>query len=53
MLTQIAAKYSDASKQLFTDIVQKGDLVVITKGDHMGIDGGTNGMKILTVGQVL
>jgi pyruvate kinase len=34
------------------NIVKKGDLVILTKGEHMGIDGGTNAMKILTVGNV-
>ncbi len=33
-------------------LVKKGDLVILTKGEHMGIDGGTNAMKILTVGNV-
>lgn len=30
-------------------IVQSGDLVIITKGDHMGVLGGTNAMKIVQV----
>ena len=34
------------------NLVNKGDLVILTKGEHMGIDGGTNAMKILTVGNV-
>jgi len=33
-------------------LVAKGDIVILTKGAHMGIDGGTNSMKILTVGNV-
>lgn len=33
-------------------LVKKGDLVILTKGDAMGIHGGTNAMKILTVGEV-
>ncbi len=33
--------------------VRDGDLVVITKGDLMGVGGGTNGMKIIRVGQNL
>lgn len=33
--------------------VKKGDLVVITKGDHMGLLGGTNAMKIVEVGGVI
>lgn len=32
-------------------IVDKGDLVIITKGDFMGIEGGTNQLKILRVGE--
>lgn len=34
-------------------IVKDGDLVLLTKGDHMGILGGTNAMKIVRVGEVL
>lgn len=33
-------------------LVKFGDLVILTKGDQQGIDGGTNAMKILTVGKV-
>ncbi len=33
--------------------VQKDDLVIITKGDHMGILGGTNALKIVQVGEVI
>ena len=33
-------------------LIKKGDIVILTKGEHMGIDGGTNAMKILTVGNV-
>lgn len=32
------------------DLVKQGDFVIITKGDHMGVLGGTNAMKIITVG---
>jgi pyruvate kinase len=32
-------------------IVENGDLVIITKGDLMGTQGGTNQMKILRVGE--
>ena len=32
--------------------VRDGDLVVITKGDMMGVLGGTNGMKIVRVGEL-
>ncbi len=34
-------------------LVQKDDLVIITKGDHMGTLGGTNAMKIVQVGEVI
>lgn len=33
--------------------VKRGDLVIITKGDHMGILGGTNALKIVQVGEVI
>ena len=33
--------------------VREGDLVIITKGDLMGVLGGTNGMKIVRVGELL
>jgi pyruvate kinase len=33
-------------------IVQDGDLVLITSGDHMGLHGGTNQLKVVTVGSV-
>ena len=32
--------------------VEDGDLVIITKGDLMGTDGGTNAMKIVEVGNM-
>lgn len=33
-------------------LVSKGDLVILTKGDTMGVHGGANAMKILQVGSV-
>ncbi len=33
-------------------ILQKGDLVILTKGDLIGIHGKTNSMKIVTVGDI-
>jgi pyruvate kinase len=33
--------------------VDDGDLVIITKGDLMGLHGGTNALKIVRVGEVL
>jgi pyruvate kinase len=32
------------------DVVKDGDLVVITKGDYVNAQGGTNTMKIVRVG---
>lgn len=34
-------------------VVQDGDLVIITKGDLMGVHGGTNAMKIVRVGDMV
>ena len=34
-------------------LVNNDDLVILTKGDHMGLDGGTNAMKILKVGHII
>ena len=31
--------------------VRDGDMIIITKGDLMGVHGGTNAMKIITVGE--
>jgi pyruvate kinase len=36
-----------------SNILEDGDLVILTKGDAMGINGRANSMKILTVGNVL
>ncbi len=33
--------------------LEDGDLVLLTKGDHMGILGGTNALKILKVGDIV
>lgn len=35
------------------EVLGEGDLVILTKGDHMGIGGGSNAMKILQVGEVV
>jgi len=40
------------NKLLDRELVKDGDLIILTKGDHMGILGGTNAMKILRVGMV-
>lgn len=34
-------------------VVKEGDLVIITKGDYDNVHGGTNAMKIVTVGAVM
>ncbi len=34
-------------------IVKEDDLIVLTKGDHMGLLGGTNALKILKVGKIV
>jgi len=34
-------------------VVKEGELIVMTKGDHMGILGGTNALKILKVGEIV
>jgi len=34
-------------------ILKKGDLVILTKGDILGVHGGTNVMKILEVGSII
>jgi pyruvate kinase len=35
------------------DIVKDGDLVLLSYGDHQGVHGGTNTMKIVSVGNIL
>jgi pyruvate kinase len=32
--------------------IAKDDLIILTKGDHLGVHGGTNAMKIIKVGEV-
>lgn len=34
-------------------VLSKGDRVILTKGDHLGVGGGSNAMKILVVGEVV
>ena len=33
--------------------VEDNDLVILTKGDLMGVDGGTNALKVLKVGHMV
>ncbi len=35
------------------NLVKDGDLLILTKGDYMGVHGGTNAMKIVRVGEVV
>ena len=42
-----------ADELLKAGVVSEGDLIILTKGDHMGILGGTNAMKILQVGKIV
>jgi pyruvate kinase len=42
--------YQDIFKTLLdADLVERGDLVIFTKGDLDGVSGSTNAMKILEV----
>jgi pyruvate kinase len=34
-------------------MVHDGDLVILTKGDHMGVGGGSNAMKFVQAGRVV
>lgn len=38
---------------LACSVVQENDLVIITKGDLMGVDGGTSALKIVRVGHLI
>ncbi|OBS08118.1 pyruvate kinase [Acidihalobacter prosperus] len=51
----IQSSHAEANRQavkllLEQGVVSEGDLVIITKGDMMGMHGGTNAMKIVRVG---
>lgn len=35
------------------DVLHENDRVILTKGDYLGVGGGTNAMKIVVVGQVV
>jgi pyruvate kinase len=53
-ITDHAAANKEAIDELKRrGVVRDGDLVIITKGDLMGIHGGTNAMKIVRVGEDL
>ena len=49
-LNESAAVFRDVSRKLLSlGAVEAGDLVIYTEGEHMGVAGGTNSMKILQV----
>lgn len=33
-------------------VVTKGDIAILTKGDHMGVGGGANAIKVLVIGDI-
>lgn len=42
-----------ANELVKRNIVKDDDLIILTKGDHMGILGGTNALKILKIGSIV
>ena len=44
------ANLAVVQKLVEIDKIEEGDLVIITKGDMMGVASGTNSMKIVRVG---
>ncbi|MET1255447.1 pyruvate kinase [Aliikangiella maris] len=42
-----------AEELLKHNLVEEGDLIILTKGDHMGILGGTNALKVLKIGEIV
>ena len=34
-------------------VVKKGDIAILTKGDHLGVGGGANAVKVLKIGEVI
>ena len=54
--TKIADKEWDeisTGSKLEKYVVQEGDWVILTSGDHMGLHGGTNKIKVVQVGNVV
>ena len=45
--------YNAVSELVKREVVNEGDLVIITKGDYVNAQGGTNTMKIVRVGDVI
>ncbi len=48
-ISQIAINQAAVDLLKDLDLVKTGDLVILTKGDYMGVHGGTNAMKIIKV----
>jgi len=51
-----STNHAEVNKEAIDELVRRGavrdgDLVIITKGDLMGVHGGTNAMKIIRVGE--
>ncbi len=53
ILSRQSVNHLVAEELLKRGVVKKGDLIALTKGDHMGILGGTNALKILKVGEIV
>ena len=54
----LGRSHAEANKEainvlLACAVVQENDLVIITKGDLMGVDGGTSALKIVRVGHLI
>ena len=51
--THAQVNHAAVSVLLRSKEVEENDLVILTKGDLMGVDGGTNALKVLRVGHML
>ena len=56
--TVASTNHPIVNKEAIDELVRRGavrddDLIVITKGDLMGVHGGTNAMKIVRVGDIV
>ncbi|MDX1824828.1 MAG: pyruvate kinase alpha/beta domain-containing protein, partial [Thiohalomonadales bacterium] len=54
---QLTKDHAEINKEAVDELLRRGtvrdgDLVIITKGDLMGVMGGTNAMKIVRVGEL-
>ena len=45
--------HSVVTQLLELDVVEKGDKVILTKGDYINVNGGTNTLKIIEVGDII